>query len=679
MSGAKPSSKRKGVEKYEDASVNTEVELHVEHEAIFHDHVPIVSYYNNRITPLLDAVDRLRQLQVVKEGIQLPTIVVVGDQSSGKSSVLESLACVNLPRGDGICTRVPLIMRLKHHPSLVPEIFLQFNGKTVPTDEAHVADAINLATDEIAGNGKGISNTELTLVVKKNGVPDLTLVDLPGITRVPVHGQPENIYEQIANIIMKYISPDESVILNVLSATVDFSTCESIMMSQKVDKNGERTLAVVTKVDKSPEGLLEKVTRNDVNIGLGYVCVRNRIGNESYEDARKEEAALFATHQLLSKIDKSTVHVGIQVLAQKLVRIQANIIAKCLPDIVRKIDEKLKASISELNRMPKRLLSVAEVMAAFMGIIGSSKESLRKILVRGEIDEYPHEKYMHGTAKLVEMLNEYSDELHNFSDHTKDFMMINEIEVLEETKGIELPNILPHTAILTILQQKVEEISELPIGFVEKVWAYIEDVVISVLNHHSANYHQLQLFIGRAAHELVDKMKDQSIDWATEIVQMEKETDYTCNPEYMKEWNKLIAQQQAVIDNITKFGFSKVTIDGSREVVVGDLRGHKHVLLQAFDLKMRMIAYWKIVLMRLVDNMALHLQLSIRNLLNKEMEKEIVNALLGTGGGVAIERMLEEPPSVASKRERLNTSIKLLRESKEVLEKIRDKIECGDL
>ena len=674
MSGGKPSSKRKGVEEYEDASGNTEVELHVEHDAIFHDHVPIVSYYNDRITPLLDAVDRLRQLQVVKEGIQLPTIVVVGDQSSGKSSVLESLACINLPRGDGICTRVPLIMRLKHHPSLVPEIFLQFNDKTVPTDEAHVADAVNLATDEIAGNGKDISNTELTLVVKKNGVPDLTLVDLPGITRVPVHGQPANIYEQIAKIIMKYISPDESVILNVLSASVDFSTCESIMMSQKVDKNGERTLAVVTKVDKSPEGLLEKVTRNDVNIGLGYVCVRNRIGNESYEDARKEEAALFATHQLLSKIDKSTV--GIQVLAQKLVRIQANIIATCLPDIVRKIDEKLKKSISELNGMPRRLLSVAEVMAVFTGIIGSSQESLRKILVRGEIEEYADEKDMHGTARLVEMLNQFSTELHNCSDHTKKFMM-NEIAVLEETKGMELPNMFPHAAFLTILQQKVEEISELPIGFVEEVWAYIDGVVISVLDRHSENYHQLQLFIRRVAHKLVAKMKDRSIDWVTEIVQMEKETDYTCNPEYMKEWNKLIAQQHTVIEDIMQ-RFYLVNIEGFGDVEVGHLMVYKHILPKAFDLKMRVIAYWKVVLMRLVDNMALHLQLSIRNLVNKEMEKEIFNELVGTAGDV-IERMLEESPSVANKRERLNTSIKLLRESKEVLANIRDKIECGDL
>jgi hypothetical protein len=69
--------------------------------------------YNQEIRPLLDVVDRLRNLDITKEGIELPSIVVVGDQSSGKSSVLESLAGIKLPRGQGICTRVPLIMRLK--------------------------------------------------------------------------------------------------------------------------------------------------------------------------------------------------------------------------------------------------------------------------------------------------------------------------------------------------------------------------------------------------------------------------------------------------------------------------------------------------------------------------------------------------------------------------------------
>ena len=126
-------------------------------------------------------------------------------------------------------------MRLQNHQSSVPEFFLEFNDKIVSTDEDNIANEIVTATDEIAGLGKGISNNLLTLVVKKNGVPDLTMVDLPGITRVPVHGQPENIYEQIRDIILEYIKPEESIILNVLSASVCFLTCESIRMLRQVD------------------------------------------------------------------------------------------------------------------------------------------------------------------------------------------------------------------------------------------------------------------------------------------------------------------------------------------------------------------------------------------------------------------------------------------------------------
>ncbi|KAF8391994.1 hypothetical protein HHK36_022334 [Tetracentron sinense] len=360
---------------------------------------PLVLSYNDRIRPLLGASDKLRHLQVMKEGIELPTIVVIGDQSSGKSSVLKSLTGINLPHGQGIYTRVPLIMRLQHHSTPNPELHLEYHGKIIPTNETHIAEAINMATDEIAGTGKGISNTPLTLVVKKRGVPDLTMVDLPGITRVPVRGQPEDIYEQISSIIMEYIEPKESIILNVLSATVDFPTCESIRMSQHVDKTGERTLAVVTKADKAPEGLLEKVTADDVNIGLGYVCVRNCIGEESYKEARMEEAKLFESHPLLSKIDKSIV--GIPVLAQKLVQIQVNIIAKCLPDMVREINEKLHANVFELKKMAHNLSSTVDAMTAFVRFLDLQKN------LSGEFDEYSDEdeNEMHCTALMAELLN----------------------------------------------------------------------------------------------------------------------------------------------------------------------------------------------------------------------------------------------------------------------------------
>nr|CAD1837443.1 unnamed protein product [Ananas comosus var. bracteatus] len=89
----------------------------------------LAASYNDRIRPLLDAVDGLRHLKVTQEGIQLPTIVVVGDQSSGKSSVLESLAGISLPRGQGICTASPSSCASSTTPPL-PYLSFSFSTTT---------------------------------------------------------------------------------------------------------------------------------------------------------------------------------------------------------------------------------------------------------------------------------------------------------------------------------------------------------------------------------------------------------------------------------------------------------------------------------------------------------------------------------------------------------------------
>ncbi|CAF1828146.1 unnamed protein product [Brassica napus] len=401
------------------AIVNTNLHNNAPTEA------PIVSSHNHWIRPLLDTVDRLRNLNVMKEGIQLPTIVVVSYQSSGKSSVLESLAGISLPHGQGICTRVPLVMKLMRNASPEIEIWLKYSDKVVPTDEDHITEAICTATDAIAGSGKGVSDTPLELYVRRESVPDLTMVDLPGITRNPINGQPEDIYEQVSAIIIKYIEPQESIILNVLSATCDFSIYESIRMSKKVDKNGERTLAAVTKADLQPEGIVEKVTADDVSIGLGYVCVRNRVGDETYEEARKQEELLFKTHPLLSKIDENIV--GIPVLAQRLVEIQAKMIARCLPELAQKINEKLDNSIHELNKLPTVITSSSEALMTFMNIICSVKESLHRLLIVGDVSD------MHSSTRLADMLSKFSYDLQAEPQAATEFLM-DEIKIVEMEK-----------------------------------------------------------------------------------------------------------------------------------------------------------------------------------------------------------------------------------------------------
>ncbi|KAL2941596.1 Dynamin-related protein 4C [Bienertia sinuspersici] len=312
--------------------------------------------------------------------------------------------------------------------------------------------------------------------------------------------------------------------------------------------------------------------------------------------------------------------------------------------------------------------------------MGLVKESLRKILIRGEYDEYPEDANMHCTARLAEMLDELSKSLVSSSaDDVKlgNFLM-EEIRVLEEAKGIGLPNFLSRTAFLTVLHKKVQMISETPVEFMIKVWGYLEGVILSVLTRHCDNYPTLQCSSRRAAGNLISRMKDQSVFRVKEIVQTEKYADYTCDPEYISVWNRFMLQKDKFISTVKgkQFDMNKVKVTSMEIETFGKVGlGHlenQHLAEQAFDMKMRLTSYWKIVLKRLVDSMALHLLFSIQNLVNNDLELEIVNELTGYGGG--IERLLEESPSVAGKRDRLLKSIKLLKESKEVLGKIMDRI-----
>ncbi|KAJ6704452.1 DYNAMIN RELATED PROTEIN 4C-RELATED [Salix viminalis] len=106
-------------------------------------------------------------------------------------------------------------------------------------------------------------------------------------------------------------------------------------------------------------------------------------------------------------------------------------------------------------------------------------------------------------AKIMDRIA--TSELHEFSedDLTANFMM-SEIQILEESKGIQLPNFLPRTAFLAILQKKVEEVSHIPVDFAEKVWTYIEGVIMSVLMPRSENYHQLQLSTRREVYNQME-------------------------------------------------------------------------------------------------------------------------------------------------------------------------------
>ena len=139
----------------------------------------------------------------------MPQIVVVGGQSSGKSSVLESIVGIDfLPRGTNIVTRRPIMIQLTHTP-YADKPWAEFTHRPNEKyfDFFKVKEEIEMDTNKLCGSNKDISPTPILLKIYSRSVVDLTLVDLPGITKIPTGDQPHDIEARIVELINKFITP----------------------------------------------------------------------------------------------------------------------------------------------------------------------------------------------------------------------------------------------------------------------------------------------------------------------------------------------------------------------------------------------------------------------------------------------------------------------------------------
>ncbi|XP_037619570.1 dynamin-2-like isoform X4 [Sebastes umbrosus] len=228
--------------------------------------------------------------------LDLPQIAVVGGQSAGKSSVLENFVGRDfLPRGNGIVTRRPLILQLVNNKAEYAE-FLHCKGrKFVDFDE--VRQEIEAETDRITGSNKGISSIPINLRVYSPNVLNLTLIDLPGMTKVAVGDQPHDIEFQIRDMLMQFITKESCLILAVTPANMDLANSDALKISKEVDPQGLRTIGVITKLDLMDEGTDARDILENKLLPLrrGYIGVVNR--SQKDIDGKKDIRAALAAER----------------------------------------------------------------------------------------------------------------------------------------------------------------------------------------------------------------------------------------------------------------------------------------------------------------------------------------------------------------------------------------------
>ncbi|OMO60698.1 hypothetical protein CCACVL1_23939 [Corchorus capsularis] len=286
----------------------------------------------------------------------LPSVAVVGGQSSGKSSVLESVVGRDfLPRGSGIVTRRPLVLQLHKTESGSEYAEFLHAPKKRFSDFAAVRKEIADETDRITGKTKQISNIPIHLSIYSPHVVNLTLIDLPGLTKVAVEGQPDSIVEDIENMVRSYVEKPNCIILAISPANQDIATSDAIKLAREVDPSGERTFGVLTKLD-----LMDKGTNaQDVLEGRAYRLQHPWVGivNRSQADINKNVDMIVARRKEREYFETSPDYghlasrMGSEYLAKLLSQHLELVIRQRIPSIIALINKNIDELNAELDRI----------------------------------------------------------------------------------------------------------------------------------------------------------------------------------------------------------------------------------------------------------------------------------------------------------------------------------------
>ena len=295
--------------------------------------------------------------------IKTPTLVIVGSQSSGKSTLINRILGIDIiPIGNTMETRTPINLELINtqteyyiefgkYENLIwnktRKILIDTNTENFSRVIKDILEEIKFQTNSLAGEELAISEEEINIRFYSPNVPNLNFIDLPGITMIACtdRGQPKDIKDQIRNLLIKYISNPNNLIVCVMPAREDLETDIALELVKEYDVKGERTIGVLTKVDLMninndiSNYILDNISK-DLKLHYGYFAVKNK----------QHEMEFFNNHKVYSKIINKNKF-GVKNLGIRLSEILIYKIKSNIPCILEKLDVLSKKNKSILLQL----------------------------------------------------------------------------------------------------------------------------------------------------------------------------------------------------------------------------------------------------------------------------------------------------------------------------------------
>jgi len=595
---------------------------------------------------------------------EVPRLVVVGTQSSGKSSLLNGIMGADiLPLGEQMVTRAPLSLQLVHvaEPSEMRAEFGAFvEGVWVPEEPIALACPdptpaqlecirrnIEAQTEARAGGQKGVSTNAIFLRLFSPNVPNLSLVDLPGLTMTALtaQGQPKDIKAQIRNMVSSYISQQRTIILMVCPARADLEADPAVELAREHDPLGQRTVGILTKVDLMNQGTdvtryLTNSVPADLQLHYGYFAVKMRGPSEAGLTVLQgfgAESTYFAGHPIYGRASAACKErIGVPAMTRFLSKVLLQQLKRHMPEILKEVNILHAATERKLRDH---------------GLAVPNDESDRTVLIQDMVASFCREF----TGALVEKradvktgrhikdaFNALTSQLRDVKpfDSRDDFSDSYLIEAVRDCEGLHLSFPVPP---IEIIEHMLTHPEKAPISKLREPCHHCLSTVHEelralaaqiVTKGRLARFPKLQAKLREEVDRLLDSKHALAFNKLEEVISMEEAYIYTDDASFLKELATVVTKLATRLDPQLL----------------------RSILSSYYDTIVRSVsnAAPKAIMLHLV----------------KATEQSINTALFESVRGSPHDGLLEEPPEVETKRQADQALLAKLRAAKRALEAI---------
>lgn len=455
-------------------------------------------------------------------------------------------------------TRRPLELRLNHSTDKI-EPWAKF--EEVPnkkfTNFGEVKETINFLTDKVCGTSKNIIDKPIVLTVYSHTCPDLTLVDLPGITRIPMAGsdQPDNIEQITRAMAHRYVSDPRTIILCVLPANADMTTSDGLQMARECDPKGIRTIGVVTKIDIMDRGTNAKrmIEGKDVALRLGFIGIKNRSQQDimdrvSVKDAIEKEKLYFSTHPVYSTMQQNLL--GIGNLTTKLTRILFTHIKHSLPDIMKEIRTKVKETEDDLRDLgPPMPAEAPEKMQLLWNMITEFVQTYRNT-ISGKYDQKRYNGASGGRGELSGgakiKLNFYKlyQELDGFQA-TQEYNDGDIETAIRMHEGDGLPGFPSVDVFIYLINPQLEKLRDPALELIQDTYQQLEMIAHGIVDKIFQRFPSMIPEVMDLIVKVLTKERDHAREVVESIIDSEQSYLFTNDQDYRESRTEIVSHEQS--------------------------------------------------------------------------------------------------------------------------------------